>query len=113
MQIEVEMGRDVYIVYTNTDLTEGRGFCYPKHVAQTQATALRLASRAYVQGSDAPVVAGKAYMIKGEWYAPVRLVIPTGEDVAVQKRIDDRREAIAKLLAAGLSMKDIEALSYK
>ncbi|WP_156374424.1 hypothetical protein [Pseudorhodoferax sp. Leaf274] len=44
--------RTVYAVYTNTDLTEGRGRQYVTHYCETEATARRVGSRGYVMGSD-------------------------------------------------------------
>ena len=37
--------KDVWVVYTNTDLTEGRGYQYPIHVCGSPATAERMAIR--------------------------------------------------------------------
>ncbi|HHO0758299.1 TPA: hypothetical protein ACRTNY_001360 [Aeromonas hydrophila] len=47
--------KEVWVVYTNSDLTEGRGHQYPIHVCGSASTAARMATRKGVQGSDANV----------------------------------------------------------
>jgi hypothetical protein len=44
--------RTVWVAYTNTDCTEGRGYDVPIAVCAAEATAVRLARKQYVQGSD-------------------------------------------------------------
>ena len=47
--------RTVWVAYTNTDCNEGRGHDVPIAVCAAEATALRLARKQYVQGTDARV----------------------------------------------------------
>lgn len=105
--------RIVWVAYTNTDCTEGRGHDVPIAVCAAEATALRLARRQYVQGSDGPVRKMELVKIDGIWYAPgaaITVIEPTREDVAAQVAIDAKREAIAKAKAAGLTDADLAAL---
>lgn len=44
-----------YSVYTNSDLTEGRGYHIPLALCESESTAVRLGKKKYVQGSDCPV----------------------------------------------------------
>lgn len=108
--------RTVWVAYTNTDCTEGRGRDVAIAVCATEATALRLARGKYVQGSDGPVRTMDLVKIDGEWYAPssaINVIAPTREDTAAQAAIDAKREAMAKAKAAGLTDADLLALGLK
>ncbi len=108
--------RTVWVAYTNTDCTEGRGRDVPIAVCAAEATALRLARKQYVQGSDGPVRTMEMLKIGGKWYAPseaITVVEPTREDIAAQVAIDARREAVAKAKAAGLTDADLLALGLR
>lgn len=106
----------VWVAYTNTDCTEGRGHDVPIAVCAAEATALRLARKQYVQGSDGPVRTMELVKIDGKWYAPsaaIAVVEPTREDIAAQAVIDAKREAVAKAKAAGLTDADLAALGLR
>jgi len=108
--------RTVWVAYTNTDCTEGRGHDVPIAVCAAEATALRLARKKYVQGSDGPVRTMELVKIDGKWYAPsaaLTVVEPTREDIAAQVAIDAKREAVAKAKAAGLTDADLLALGLR
>ena len=108
--------RTVWVPYTNTDCTEGRGHDVPIAVCAAEATALRLARKQYVQGSDGPVRTVELVNIDGSWYAPsaaITVVEPTREDIAAQVAMDAKREAVAKAKAAGLTDADLAALGLK
>ena len=102
--------REVWLVKSNTDCTEGRGREYVKYVAETEATAIRLGLKGYVQGSNCPVVKGFAVKINNTWFAPCEIKTPSKEDIAAQERIDRQRTAHQKAIAAGLTDEDIKAL---
>ena len=105
-----DVEKKIYLVKTNTDLTEGRGFQYPIAYCEILATAKRLAKGKGVMGSDANVVEYTCIKVNGEWVAPFNLVTPSQEDVGKQKKIDARNEAIKKAKEAGLSDEDIKNL---
>jgi hypothetical protein len=110
--------RTVWVAYTNTntDCTEGRGHDVPIAVCAVEATALRMARKKYVQGSDGPVRTMELVKIDGKWYAPsaaLTVVEPTREDTAAQAAIDAKREAVAKAKAAGLTDADLLALGLR
>lgn len=105
--------RIVYVVYTNTDLTEGRGWQYPIAVCEAEATAIRLAHKCYVMGTDGPVEPVSLLLHEGKWYAPlsaVRIHPPTEDDRRTQKAMDAKREAIKKAKNAGLTDADLKAI---
>ena len=108
--------KTVWVAYTNTDCTEGRGHDVPIAVCAAEATAIRLARKQYVQGSDGPVRSMELVNIDGKWYAPsaaIDIVSPSREDVAAQAAIDAKREAVAKAKAAGLTDADLMALGLR
>jgi hypothetical protein len=108
--------RTVWVAYTNTDCTEGRGRDVPIAVCAAEATALRLARKQYVQGSDGPVRTLELVEIDGKWYAPsaaIDVIEPTREDIAAQTAIDAKRAAMKKAKAAGLTDADLLALGLR
>ena len=105
--------KTVWVAYTNTDCTEGRGYDIPIAVCELEVTARRLARGRYVQGSDGPVRPVDLLEINGEWYAPSNAFYvkePTREDEKEQARLDAKREALEKARAAGLTEGDLSAL---
>jgi len=102
--------KDVYIAWTNTDLTEGRGQEYPLAVCEKRATAIRLGKKGYVMGSDCRVARAKAFKINNRWYYLGKLIPSTKEDDARELQLNSRDEAQQKAFAAGLTEEDIIAL---
>lgn len=107
---EVQQVSEVYVVWTNTDLTEGRGHEVVKSVCETMATARRVARKGYVQGSDSPISKGFGLKINGTWYYQGRLSRATKEDIAAQSVIDAREAAFQKAKDAGLTDDDLAAI---
>lgn len=107
---EISDVMDVFVVWTNTDCTEGRGYQYPIHVCQKRSTAIRLSKRKGVQGSDAQVTTGLAVKVNGSWLADVRIERPTAEDDKAQAIIDAKDAVIAKLVAAGISYEELQMI---
>jgi hypothetical protein len=108
-----EERRMFWVVFTNTDLTEGRGREYPFAVCNVEATARRMASRCYVMGSDGPIRQVEAVMLRNQWHLPISAVnvhMATLEDVTNQAEIDAKRNAIVKAKDAGLTDADIKAI---
>jgi hypothetical protein len=108
--------KTIWVAYTNTDCTEGRGQDVPIAMCETEATALRVARKRYVQGSDGPVRTMEIVKIDGKWYVPsaaITIVGPTREDIAAQEVIDAKRQAVAKAKAAGMTDADLLALGIK
>lgn len=105
--------RVVWVAYTNTDCTEGRGHDVPIATCAIEATALRSARKQYVQGSDGPVRELELVKVDGKWCAPaavLNVIEPTPEDLAAQAALDMRRQAVAKAKAAGLTDAELRAL---
>ena len=107
-------GEILWAVYTNSDLTEGRGREFVKHFCAFKATALRLAKRGYVQGSDCPVRSVEVFLLEGKRVLPasiIQVVKPTALDDEAQAAIDRRDAAIEKARAAGMTDDDIRNLT--
>lgn len=102
--------KTVHIVWTNSDLTEGRGHPIPLHVCEIEATARRLALRAGVMGGDADVGPFDAIWHRGQWCAPRNVEKPTAQDLDMQNQLDARARALAKAKAAGLTAEDLRAM---
>lgn len=110
--------KEIYVVYTNTDLTEGRGGEYAKYYCELKSTALRLCRGIGVQGSDGRIQLGFAYLIDNKWYYPDAIVrTPTDEDVKQEQiRIaneeKNKRQAavLEKAKKLGLTDQDIKDL---
>ncbi|MCY1341529.1 hypothetical protein D9M68_138770 [compost metagenome] len=112
--------KQVWIVWTNTDLTEGRGGEFPLFVCESETTAYRMSKKQGVQGSDARVTPFEAVLHNNRWCAPVRIHQPTTEDRNTdlkreQARLADQRrhEALQRARDAGLSEEDIAILGSK
>jgi hypothetical protein len=116
---------DVWIVGANEDKTEGRGRQVVEAVAEKQATAVRLARGASVQGSDGEVARWPllrvSAVVDGEertiTYGPVTCVRSTVEDDKAEARLVfeeqarvRRDEALARAREKGLTAEDIETL---
>lgn len=109
-----ESARTVYVAYTNTDLTEGKGRDVPIAVCELEITAMRLARKQYVQGCDGPVRKMELVKIEGKWYAPgaaINVIQPTRDDEIAQEKLNAKRAVIAKAKAAGLTDDEIKALT--
>ena len=108
--------KEVFVVSTNTDLTEGRGREFALAVCEIESTAIRMAKNQYVQGTDAPIHKTKVIKVNDKWYYPtdaVDVIPPTTADLSRQFLLDSKRDIIAKAKAAGLTDKDIEILMKK
>ncbi len=91
--MKVDETKDVYVVWHNSDRTEGRGRQIPKNVCQVEATAIRLAKGCDVQGSNGSIAYTEIYRVGANWYGPIALERPSVGDKSVQKEIDDKTEA--------------------
>jgi hypothetical protein len=85
---------EVFVVWTNTDLTEGRGHEYALAVCRLESTAKRLAKKNYVMGSDCEITKEKVYFIGNRWYGPGPYIDGgTDADVAEERKLKKEREA--------------------
>jgi len=105
-----EKTRKAWVVEVNTDLNEGRGSNYVKHICDMEATAIRLAKGANVQGSNGHVREVELVWKSG-WWGPVHIVEPRHEDKLAQPRLDARRAAYEKAKSLGLTEEEIRSLT--
>ena len=108
--VEIQETKTVYVAWTNSDLTEGRGRSIPYCVAETQETAERLGRKKSVQGSDCHVSPTTAVKVNHTWLIPGIIETETAEDTKRRKRREAGEAAAIKAKAAGLSDEDIAAL---
>lgn len=104
----------LWAVHTNSDLTEGRGRQFVRYWCKLQATAIRLAKRGYVQGSDCPISQIDVLILDGKRVLPANLINiepPTPADEAAEKEIEARDAALSRAKAAGLSDDDIAIIA--
>lgn len=111
--------KTVWVAWTNTDCTEGRGYEVPLAVCAAESTARRMGERGGVQGTACRVSQRVAIRLdgRGGWLVPGRIHPPNREDEKEESRLEAereaarrKREALERAKAAGLSAEDIEAL---
>ena len=109
--------QEAFIVWSNTDLTEGRGYEYAKYICAKESTATRLAKKAYVMGSDARVTKTELILHNNQWCGPVFIHGPSKEDEQLERQLEEQRRvkaakdaAIERAKALGLTDADIAAL---
>jgi len=110
--------RKVFAVWTNTDLTEGRGTEYIECYTELRSTAIRLARGNYVMGTDSRVTEVTMFFKDGRWYAPGVLIIePSQEDLREERKIEAeiaaaeaKARALVRAKELGLSDDEIAAL---
>lgn len=103
----------VWTVWTNTDLTEGRGYSFVYAFCKTEATAKRFARGCGVMGSDGDITEEKAYLINGKWNSLILIKCPNEEDKKIDIQLQNKRDALAKAKSLGLTEEEIQALSNK
>lgn len=108
--MEITETKDVWLVISNTDLNEGRGSDFVASVCESQATAMRIGERGYVQGSKCPIRKGIGVKIKNTWYYPSEIEPMTKDDKNKQRLIDAKEAAYEKAKSAGLSDDEIAML---
>jgi hypothetical protein len=107
--------KEAWIVEVNSDLTEGRGQRVVKAVCEIEATAMRIAHKADVQGSYGKVRRVELKRVDRvpaghEWWGPVTIVPATEADKAKQEQNKARRAVEKKAREAGLTEEDIAQL---
>lgn len=112
--------KEVYAVWTNTDLTEGRGQEFILFLCKIEATARRLAEGNYVMGTNCRITKEtiKYDDARNMWYYPgARVVEPTKQDIYDEELLEMQRvakerkdKALTRAKELGLSDEEIEAL---
>ena len=106
----------LYVVFTNTDLTEGRGIQVPVAWSRNKYTAQRLAKGQGVMGSNAEVKSVDTYDVLGVEYIPLACVhvkYPSKQDEDLQKQEEERNNTIAKMKALGVTDEMLQGLGVK
>lgn len=100
----------VYVAWSNTDLTEGKGSVVPYVVCKSEATALRLGRKKNVHGADCHVTQEYALKLGQIWLVPGYIRYPSKEDSEHDVLLEKRRKALIKAREAGLSEDEINTL---
>jgi hypothetical protein len=108
--VKIEDTKSVWVAWTNTDRTEGRGRRIPLHVCESRETAVRVGRKGCVQGTDCQVTEELAVKVNGKWLYPGVLVPETTVDAQLRAKREAKDAALAKAREAGLSAEDIAAL---
>jgi hypothetical protein len=103
--------KTVWVAWTNTDLTEGKGFRVPLVACELRSTAVRMGKKGSVMGSDCEVTEETALKRQGTWLVPGRIYPATRLDRELQKAADDKAAALQRAKQAGLSDDDLRLLS--
>jgi hypothetical protein len=123
-----------WIAWSNTDLTEGRGYAYPLAISESRvlfvspygvqslqyayplaisesrACAIRMGRKGGVMGSDCHVEPFESPFVNGQYLFPAHIYFPEKEDDAGDKKYESRQKAIETAKAAGLDEATIKAL---
>lgn len=107
--------RKIYDVSTNTDLTEGRGSEYVKHTCVLLSTAIRLAHRGYVQGSDCPITTREVDYDPetGMYYGKIEVNRGTPADEKQEEKRRRLQSVLERAKQLGLSDEDIKIIQEK
>ena len=110
--------KEIWIVWTNTDLAEGRGSQYALYCCETRGTAERLAKGMGVQGCDADVRKSIRLEYKGAYYTPAGFIYPpTAEDKRREEelaQLEAKRtfveQAVLKAVKLGMTAEEVNAI---
>lgn len=108
--MDIKETKDVYIAWSNTDLTEGRGFPIPHAVCDSETTAIRLGVGKDVQGCNCTVRRSIAVKIDGQWLAPTRIHTPTREDSKRDALVKKKKDVFKKIKDAGFTDEEINLI---
>ncbi|HFV9295525.1 TPA: hypothetical protein ACIAIE_005431 [Serratia fonticola] len=102
--------KDVWLVVTNSDLTEGRGLPVILFACDNPVTAERLARKQGVMGSDANVEKSNAYKICNHWFSRGAIQAASQQDKLIYATRLERNAVIEKMREKGFSEEEISAL---
>ena len=112
MAIEIKDIKDIYVVWQNSDLTEGKGYQKPLAACLSKETALRLGTGKDVQGTNCVVTKHTAFQVNNFWYAPTYL-IPESQQDKLAREYKEKREAILEKARSVLSEEEILELTKR
>jgi len=108
--MEIQDSKPVWVAWTNTDCTEGKGFTVPCVIAESYEAAERLGSGRNVQGSNCHVTESLAVKINNTWLIPGRISQENDADKKKRRMREAREAALEKAKKAGLTPDDLAAL---
>jgi hypothetical protein len=109
--MEVQDIKKVWVAWTNSDLTEGRGWEYPLAVAESMETAIRLGKGGSVQGCNCRVTEENAVKVDGKWLAPAKIENESKADKESREKREAKERALAKAKQLGMTDDDLAELA--
>jgi hypothetical protein len=106
----------LYVVFTNTDLTEGRGYQIPIAWSVNKYTAQRMARGEGVMGSNADVRVVDTLLVEGKQYLALDYVLlehPTKEDKLKEQQEEERNTILTKMKELGVTEEMLNGLGVK
>lgn len=110
MEYEVQETKPVWLVISNTDLTEGRGYQRITHICVSMETAIRVGKKGYIMGSDCPIEEAVGFKINNKWYYPGVEILESSEDSKNRLKRVKLEEVLKKAVTLGLSEEEIKTL---
>lgn len=111
IQINIQDMKPVFVAWTNSDLTEGRGISLPFVVTDSPETAHRLGAGKAVQGADCRVSQHLALKVDGLWLIPGYVHTESQEDRDERLYREKKQDIMEKALEKGLTVEDIRILT--
>lgn len=108
--------RTVWVVYTNSDLTEGRGREFPIAYCKSEITAKRIGKGAYVQGLNCPIKSMEVDFVDGNYFMPrslIHVMEPSYQDLVDQETLNAKNAVLERVRAAGLTDQDLALLGIE
>lgn len=101
----------MWVVWTNTDLTEGRGRQIPIAWHESQTDAINSAHKKGVMGSDASVKESPLVKRGAQIYGPVNFQRTTSEGRKGDAARQTKAAIVQKMLDAGLTPDEIQTVT--
>jgi hypothetical protein len=102
--------KDVWVAWTNTNLTDGYGRSVPLVICEMKPTAERLGKGKSVQGSDCRVEKVTAVRVDGQWMSCVDIKVPSKDDKTENDKGILMQKAEARAIELGLTPEEIMAI---
>lgn len=112
--MEIIDSKPVWVAWTNTDLTEGRGAQVPYVVGESYEVAQRLGQGGSVMGSNCEVtecVAVKVEGLRRMWLVPGRIESENLDDQHRREKREAREKVMETALKLGLTPEEVDLLA--
>ena len=108
--MDIKEVKEVWIVQTTKDMTEGRTPSTNWKVCETESTARRIGKGRFVMGSDCPIEKSFAVKIGHSWFYPGEIVHANDDDLRLEERKAAKMSLIERLESKGFTKEEIDLL---